>query len=138
MALIELRLHPSERELRGFGAILLGVFGLLGAVVLWRTGSTPAAAALGAIGGALCLAFYAVPTLRLPIYRAWMRLVYPIGWVVSHLVLAAVFYLAILPLGILLRLLRYDPMRRRFEPATESYWEPHDPAASPDRYFRHY
>lgn len=138
MALIELRLNPSERELRWFGLILLGTLGLLGALVLWRTGSTPAAAALGSIGAAVCLAFYGVRPLRLPIYRAWMRLVYPIGWVVSHLVLAAVFYLGILPLGLLLRAFGSDPMQRRFEPEAETYWEPHDPAESPARYFRHY
>lgn len=39
-----------------------------------------------------------------------------------YLLLALVFYLVFAPVGIALRLLRRDPLRRRLDPAAKSYW----------------
>ncbi len=136
MALIRLR-APSASDLRWFGAVLLALFGLIGAVVLWRTGSLRAAALLWSVGAAAALVYYALRPLRHPMYRGFMSLVAPIGWVVTHLLLGVVFYGLMLPIGLLLRLFSYDPMRRRLETATESYWTPRKQSRS-ERYFRQY
>ena len=36
----------------------------------------------------------AIPPLRLPLYFSWMRLLRPIGWVVTHVLLGFVFYVS--------------------------------------------
>jgi hypothetical protein len=77
---------------------------------------------------------------------AFMRLVFvgmsyvawPIGFVVSHLVLAAVYYLVLTPVGLVMRLLGYDPMRRGFDREAASYWVERPAAAEPRRYFRQF
>jgi hypothetical protein len=43
--------------------------------------------------------------------------------VVLDVVLAVVFFVLVTPLGAVLRRVK-DPLRRRPEPAAESYWEP--------------
>ncbi|MHC4948146.1 MAG: SxtJ family membrane protein [Planctomycetota bacterium] len=137
MALIRINRNPSAGELRWFGLIVLAFFGVVGGLVLWQTGSRPATAVLWAIGAAGCLVYYAVGPLRRPMYLGWMHAVYPIGWTVSHLVLAATYYLVLTPIGLVMRLLGRDAMKRRLEPQARTYWVEHDPA-EPARYFRQF
>jgi len=137
MALVPRR-NPDARELRWFGLLLAVFLALIGLLVLWRVGSVRISAALGAAAVVLGGAYYLVPTLQRPMYDAWTLLFYPVGWTVSCVILAAVFYLVITPLGFLMRRVGYDPMDRKFEPQTKSYWRPHRTGAGPDRYFRQF
>ncbi|CAN5829135.1 hypothetical protein BH23PLA1_BH23PLA1_20390 [soil metagenome] len=74
----------------------------------------------------------------------WMRPVYlgltlatrPIGWTISQLVLAIVYYGVVTPIGLALRWAGYDPLRRRLETDAESYWEPYNPDRGTERYLR--
>ena len=136
MAILDLRLNPSKAEKRWFGLVMLLFSGVAAGLLVWRGGSTRAALVILSLGAALCLLYYALRPLRLPIYRIWMRVFHPIGWLLSHLVLISSYYLVLTPIGLLLRLVGYDPLQRRFDPDADSYWSPHDPAGRPDRYFR--
>ncbi len=87
---------------------------------------------------ALLLVYYGVPPIQRPFYSLWMTVVYPIGWVVSHLMMLIVFYLVITPVGLIMRLCGRDSMTRVFESSRTSYWIEHDPAGNIDRYFRQF
>ena len=80
-------------------------------------------------------AYYALASLRIPLFRAWMTIFSPIGWIVSHAVLAIVYYGILTPIGLLLRLFR-DPMLRRFDPDAASYWMERESDDDLSRYFR--
>ena len=67
---------------------------------------------------------------------AWLGAVYPIGWVLSHILLGVVFYFVVLPIGLLLRLARYDPLTRKFDQKVTSYWIEREPSSDPRKYFR--
>jgi hypothetical protein len=136
LALIEINRNPSPRELRWFGAIVLAVFGVLGGVVWWQLGSPLTAQLLWGVGLAGALLFYAVRQLRLSMYLAWMTLVAPIGWVVSHLALALVFYGVVTPIALCMRLFGRDKLERRFDRPAASYWVSHDPGGEVRRYLR--
>ena len=137
MALIEVNLNPSKQELKWFGLIILVFCALVGGIV-WRTGMAPqAASAIMAYGAVLCVAYYAVAPLRLPMYLGWMRLVFPIGWVLSHLLFGAIYFLTLTPIGLIMRLIGHDPLRRHRPSSAVSYWMKR-PAADPDRYFRQF
>ena len=56
-----------------------------------------------------------------PIYRGWMKLGLFISKVTTPLILGIVFYGMILPMGLIMRMVRRDPMLRRFDDAAESY-----------------
>ena len=60
---------------------------------------------------------------------------YPVGFVVSHAVLALVYFLALAPIGLTMRLLGHDPLSRKFEPGTKSYWKPRDGKRTAESYF---
>ena len=64
-----------------------------------------------------------------------MQAVAPIGWVVTHLVLATIFYGLITPMGAIMRLFGRDRLHRSFDASAESYWIAHDPSGDTARYF---
>ena len=63
---------------------------------------------------------------------------YPIGWTLSHLVMAIIYYLVLTPIGILLRLVGHDPLCRSFEPTRQTYWVERRPPEHKGRYFRQF
>jgi hypothetical protein len=137
MALIEVNWNPVRRELKQFALLWLGFFGLMGAYCLWGKGSPAAATAFWVVAAAGLLGYFQPRVLR-PVYILWMALALPIGWTVSHLLLLAVYYLVVTPIGLVMRLIGYDPLNRRFDRSAKSYWTQHDPGAETARYFKQF
>lgn len=61
------------------------------------------------------------PTTLSLVYQIWMRIGLVLGWVETLIVLGIVFYVLILPMGLIMRLLKRDSMARRFEPTLITY-----------------
>jgi len=138
MAVIELKLDPSKKELKVFGAMLLAFFALVGSLAWWKFESRQTAQIIWAVGSGVTLIYFALPPIRLLVYRGWMYAAYPIGWTVSHILLGVIFYLVITPIGLIMRLLGYDPMQRKLDPNAATYWEPRAQVADVKRYFRQF
>jgi len=136
--MIEINKNPSQRDLRWFGAGLLAFAGLVSAMLYWRTGSANVPRYILSLGALTTLLYYAVPPLRRRVYLAWMYAAYPIGWALSHILLAAVYYLVVTPIGFTMRVLGRDPLDRRFDRSAGTYWVPHDPGTDVKRYFRQF
>src|SRR4029079_19024186 len=69
-------------------------------------------------------------------YRALSVVSYPVGLVVSYVVLAALFFAVFAPIGMLLRRLGRDPLQRGFDPSAPSYWSKARPRRDRASYFR--
>jgi len=82
------------------------------------------------------VAYYALTPLRRPLIRAWVTLTYPLGWLLSHIVLALVYHGVFTPIGVIQRAFGRDAMRRRFDPGAESYWIERDPKRDAKSYFK--
>jgi len=54
--------------------------------------------------------------------RLWMRLGLLLGKIVSPVALGVVFYLTVMPIGLVLRLLGRNPLPLNFNPSVSSYW----------------
>jgi hypothetical protein len=144
MALINLNLKPTPKELRQFGFIALGAFALLGALLYWHLvplwrlfgAATPTVAyVVWALGGVSALFSIVAPKLNRPLYVGLSVVAYPIGFVMSYVIMGAFFYLVLTPLGLVFRLTGRDPLMRRFDRDAKSYWVPHKVAEKPARYF---
>ena len=57
---------------------------------------------------------------------------------INHVVLGFVYYLAVTPIGLIMRLVGYDPMKRRFDSSAESYWIARKPGRGPSSYFQQF
>ena len=56
-----------------------------------------------------------------PFYRLWMRLGFVMNAITSPVILGVVFFAVISPYGLIARLLRKDPMHRKYDPTVDSY-----------------
>ena len=138
MAILSVDRNPPPRQLRSFG-ILLGFFvPVFGALVWWRTGHLDAGIPIWIVGGLLAVLYWLVPALRRPVYVGWMHAAFPIGWTVSHTLMAAVYYLVITPIGLIIRAAGRDPLLRRFDRSAPTYWVSRQSTGGARRYFRQY
>jgi len=112
--------QPPSASDRSFGLVFACVCGFAGSVALWHgraTGYWWLLAATVFLAAALFL-----PGLLSPLNRLWMRLGRLIYVIVNPVVLAVLFYGAVMPVGLLMRAFAKDPLRRRFDPQAASYW----------------
>jgi hypothetical protein len=126
---------PSTAERKWFGVMAFAFFALVGAILSWRLGTRTAAYVLWGFGAALALLYYSIRPLQVPLYKGWMHLVSPVGWVVSHLLLGLIYFGVVTPIGVCMRLFGRDKLERRFV-ALETYWTAHPTDIEPGRYFR--
>lgn len=128
----------SRRELRWFGPLFALFIALIG-WMLWESGvGWNVLSVLAIAAGSLIVVYYLVPPLQRPLYRGWMFSVMPIGWIVSHLLLSVIYYLLLTPIGLIMKAVGYDPMRRKLEPNRETYWVNRQKSEDPQRYFKQY
>ena len=108
------------KQLRHFGYLVGGIFGLIGLwPLVWRQ-ENPRLWAL-ALTVLLVVPALLAPRILAPVYRVWMRLGEVLAWINTRIILGVVFYGVVTPIGLVMRLTGRDPMRRRFEPTGDSY-----------------
>ena len=138
MALLEINRHPAAKELRWFGVLLAGFVVLAGALARWQIEAPAAALTIWAAGAALAAVYAGVRPLRRWIYLGWLYAAFPIGWTVSHLLLAATYYLVLTPIGLLVRWTRGAPLERTLDRSAPTYWTERRPVRDVRRYFRQF
>lgn len=139
MALVEINWRPARNELRVFGFGLTAFCLVIGVVVFradrefgWLESLLAGIAVLS-----LAVSFLAPDWLR-PVYVVFVVVAFPIGWVLSHVILAAIFYGVFTPIGLAMRLFGRDPMHRVWDPDAETYWTPHKARDKREDYFRQF
>ncbi len=73
-----------------------------------------------------------------PIFVGWMVLVFPIGWTVSLLVLATLFFAVFTPISLFFRLTGRDFLGLRWNSTAETYWEPMKLNTDPKSYLNQF
>ena len=128
---------PTSRMLRQFGALCLVVFGALAA---WRLshGTRDAwtwALLVMSLGvGGLGLIW---PQAVRWIFTGWLIVAFPIGWLVSRVVLAVLFFALFTPIALFFRMTGRDVLHRRRKSRT-SYWVAKPAPGDVKSYFRQY
>jgi hypothetical protein len=138
MAVIEINRDPTPKDYQVFALALALFFLALQLVVGIGLGSTAAAWAIAGAGFALLALLALVPAARRPLYLGWIYAFYPLGWVVSHVVLAVVYYGVFTPIGLVSRLAGRDPLALRRVPGETSAWVDREPEVDAGRWFRQF
>lgn len=105
---------------RSFGFVFFAVFALVGLVPLFSDGSVRWWSLVVA-SAFLALSLAAPQLLRTP-NRWWFKFGTLLGAIVAPVVLALVYVIAIIPTGIIVRLLGKDPLNRKIDKLAGSYW----------------
>ncbi len=138
MKLIQIDHNPSRRQLNVFGLIWLVFFGVVGSIVLKNSGSMPVATVIWGFAAAVPVVGWIVPAFMRIVFVGMAYAAYPIGFVVSYLILAMTYYLVLTPIGLMMRLFGYDPMDRHFDGNADTYWCPREQNDSLNAYFRQF
>ena len=126
--------HPKPRILRQFSAAWLVFFLLLAASQTWRHKHPTAGAVLAIIALLGILGLVKPKTMR-PLFVIASAITYPIGWVVSLVMLAIMFYGVVTPVAFFMRLRGRDVLQLRNQ-NQESFWiTRHDPPP-PEQYLK--
>ena len=112
---------PPTSTLRWFAAIWLVWFAAL-AVWVWTNGNTSTAIVLAFTALSVGPLGLVRPAAIRPIFVGALVLTFPIGWVISHLLLGLVFYCVFTPLGLFFWLIGRDALNRGLRPDAGSYW----------------
>ena len=122
MTIADFNIKPSAKILREFGIIALFGFGLVGALLGLKWEAWTASYVLWALGAVSFVLALVQPRLLLPLYVVLMVVAFPIGFVISNVILLALYFGLFTPYSMVLRLIGRDTMKRKFEPEAESYW----------------
>ena len=116
-AIPELDSHGLRRFALIFALIISGVFGLIVPLISGRGfPSIP-----WVIGGILVAWGLLAPASVRPFYRLWMRFGLIMNVIISRVVLGVVFYLIVVPFGLVFRLRGLDLLKRKWDPTAPSY-----------------
>ena len=139
MALVSLNLKPSEKQLREFGLAALVMCALLGALLFWKgTLAVAGLASFCAVGVVIFALSRVAVHLVKPIYLALIVATFPIGWVISHIVMAIFYYVIIGGVGLVFKLIGRDPLCRRYDREAQSYWIPYKSNRTAKDYFHQF
>lgn len=119
---------PNSSELRIFGLLVGGVFLLIGLWPVFHQLSPRMWALIPAI--LLILPAIVYPqSLTVP-HRIWSRMGAALGHFNTRLILTILYFVAVLPVAIVLRLTGKTPLHLKFDPDQESYREKPDDSAT--------
>ncbi|MFX0145267.1 MAG: SxtJ family membrane protein [Candidatus Hodarchaeota archaeon] len=113
--------NSGEKELRTFAFTLSCALGFLGGLVLWRKGEM--GSLLWVIGMVILSMGLLKPRLLGPIHKGWMGMSFLIGFFMTHLILALMYYLVFTPVALVMRILGKDPLRPNYDRNAKSYWK---------------
>lgn len=135
--MIEINKNPKANDLAQFGLIWLPALLLLLVLLITTRLETRVWTFILSMGVGISIALGLLKPLTLkPVFIGLQYLTWPIGLVVSYLLLAIIFFALITPLGILLRLFGYDPMQKRMPFGT--MWHARHPVIEQASYFRQF
>lgn len=125
----------SRKALRRYGFVMAGAFGVISALLWWR--SSPGAPYVLGIASFFGIFAIMAPTLLGPIEKIWMAFAEKLSIVMTTLILTVAYYFVITPIGLLLRVMGKDLLKIKKSQAP-SFWqpvEPDGPGTRPDKPF---
>jgi hypothetical protein len=127
--------RPTRRTLRQFAGLWVVCFTGLACWHGWR-GDTRVAIACSFLAITVGPMGLLKPEAIRPIFVGWTVAVFPVGWTVSRIALAVLFYGVFTPVGLIFRLMGRDVLCRSYQPELVTYWTQRPQTANVDRYFR--
>jgi hypothetical protein len=130
--------NPTSRALRQFAAAWLVFFLAFGAHQYFVHSHHLAGAILAALAVVFGSLGLANPSAIRWLFVTWMVLAFPIGWAISQVMVAVMFYLLLTPVAFLFRLRGRDSLARKPAHNRPSFWEPKSTPSDVRSYFRQY
>src|SRR5262245_14682647 len=130
-------LNPTDRTLRQFAGLWIVFIGLV--AVRQELSQRPTVALIVAIlAVGIGVMGLLAPRLIKPLFVGWMMAVFPIGWVVSRIVLGTIFYLVFTPISLIFRIIGRDALALKPGSTNSSYWRSRPGSNDQKQYLRQF
>jgi hypothetical protein len=96
------------------------------------------AVGLLAVSALVMVVGFAAPHALRPLFVAWMVAAFPVGWLMSHVLIGIVYYGVVTPIGLILRLRGRDSLQLRSKTEAPSFWIVRQGARDAASYFRQF
>ena len=143
MAVIDLNLEPTNRQLRQFGLIALFAMPIIGWLYLgkptpstWEPIHIQRLGLLVVVGMAFGVVGWIRPSLLKWIFIGLSVITFPIGFVLGEVIMLTIYSIAFVPVAVLFRCIRRDALQRKIDRSGKTYWQRKDPARSTKSYYR--
>ncbi|MBI1348946.1 hypothetical protein GC163_21955 [bacterium] len=130
-------LNPTVRELRWFAALQLPFWGLVAWLNFRVLGLVGTVVLLGLAGLLTIVGLLSPLTIR-GVYRVWMTVAFAVQTIISCLLMGLLFFGLILPIGLILRYLRPDPLQRSWPAPQATGWHSRPEPGPPESYLNQY
>ncbi|MCP3459247.1 SxtJ family membrane protein [Bradyrhizobium sp. CCGUVB23] len=114
---------------RNFGIVFTIVLVVVGLGPLYHGGAVRWWAI--SLGGAFLVCAFVAPRLLRPLNQLWFRFGLMLHQVVNPIVMGALFFGAVVPMGLVVRALGKNLLNLKFDRTAASYWIRRDPPAPP-------
>lgn len=114
---------------RNFGIVFAVVFAIVGLGPLYHGGSTRYWALV--VSAAFLICAFMAPRVLQPLNWLWFKFGLLLHHVVNPIVMGLIYFGAVVPMGFLLRGLKKDLLRLKFDKAVASYWISRESPAPP-------
>ena len=137
--MIPVNRNPTRSQLRWFAALVFPLFWSWIAFLVWKRAEWPRVAiAIAAVAALISIVGLLSPAFMRRVWVGMMVGLSPIGWVMSHVILAVIYYLVLAPLGLALRATGRDLLAQRLDRGAKTYWIDRRDEVPVERYFRQY
>jgi len=129
-----LRDHGPQKQGtdRGFGIVFAVVFSLIALFQLY-VGRLDWAIGLGVVAAVFLALALVAPAILRPLNRIWLRFGALIHKITNPLIMGLIFFVVFAPMGMIMRVFGFNPLRQGFERDRESYWIDREvPGPSPE------
>lgn len=120
----------GDKSNRNFGLVMGVFFVAVGVLPLVHGGGLRPWALI--LAGAVIVCAIVQPVWLRPLNYVWHKLGLALHVIINPLIMAVIFYAAITPMGVLVRLFGKDLLRLKWEPKATSYWIPREPGPTPE------
>lgn len=110
----------TKKDFKKFGFTMGVALIAIAAIVYFKTGRL--SLYLGSASALFFLLAVIVPVWLKYVYLIWMGFAVVMGFIMTRVILGILFFLVFSPVGLVLRLLRKDPLNQRLQPEKSTYW----------------
>jgi hypothetical protein len=124
---------PQGSSDRSFGFVFAIVFAIIAAwpILMHRAAGGSVRVWALAAAAAFLMAAVVHPRVLAPLNRLWTRFGLLLHSIVSPVALGVIFFIGIMPIGLIMRAMGKRPLNLQFDRDARSYWVPRDPPGPP-------
>lgn len=134
----DVNFHPGVKTLRQFAALAALFFLAAGGWQLAVHSRPTLALVFAALAVVIGVVAITAPSALRWLFVGLTLAAFPIGWLMSWIVLGGLYYLVFTPIAVWFMLTGRDALDRRYSELADSYWVEKPPVREMRRYFRQY